>query len=338
VQEWVHPGVPWKITSAPIFNAPHASSSGLTMTHKLSLILLGGSGSKIRQIHFSRKQFIVFAFFLLLGLAAVGYGLVDYVSVRSEAAEKTTFVRLLAHQNEEVVLQRQQLQRFAQEINELKERIVALDEFEERIRILANIDQADKQEGLFGVGGSFPEDLNAAADLTQSHHQLIRGMHQQVQQLSVASLNQETNFSSLVEKLEERKNILAHTPAIRPAQGWVTSGFEYRQNPFTGRREFHRGMDIANRKGTPVVATADGVVSFVGESGGLGIMIVIDHGYGFNTRYAHLQEGLKKRGERVRRGEVIARMGNTGRSTGPHLHYEVRLNGVPVNPDNYILN
>ena len=308
------------------------------MVHKLSVILVGGSGSKIRQFNISRKQCTALTLILVAAVVVVLYGLWDYTLVRLEAGQTSGLQRQLVQRSEEVAHQRRQIQRFAQDINLLKERLVTLEQFEERIRVLANIDQPDNQEGLFGVGGSIPDDLNVGVDLSQSHQQLLRKMHQQVRQLGNASEIQESNLSGLVADLEERKNILAHTPAIRPARGWVTSGFEYRQNPFTGKREFHRGMDIANRKGTPVVAPGDGVVSFVGERGAFGTLMVIDHGYGFTTRYAHLDKGIKKRGDRVQRGEVIAKMGNTGRSTGPHLHYEVRLNGVPVNPEKYILN
>ena len=109
-------------------------------------------------------------------------------------------------------------------------------------------------------------------------------------------------------------------------------------SPFTGRREFHKGYDIATKKGSPVLATAAGVVTFVGRKGLLGNCIIINHGHGMVTRYAHIDKFLKKRGEKVKRWEPIALVGNTGRSTGPHVHYEVRLNGIPVNPFKYILN
>jgi murein DD-endopeptidase MepM/ murein hydrolase activator NlpD len=306
------------------------------MKHKFSLIVLGRSGSRIRQIHISRRQLYVYLVSLLTVCAAAVYGLMVYGSIRLDASDKAFLESHLALQNEEVIMQRRQIQRFAHEINQLKERIITLDQFEERIRLLANIDEPQMQAGLFGLGGSTPEDLDVDVDLHDSHEQLINGMHDQMRQLKDASQYQQSNFNALMHKLEKRKNMLAHTPAIRPTQGVVTSAFAYRQNPFTGKREFHRGMDIANHLGTPVVATADGVVSFMGESGSLGILVVIDHGYGLITRYAHLKKALKKPGERVRRGEPIGKMGNTGRSTGPHLHYEVRLNGVPVNPAKYI--
>jgi murein DD-endopeptidase MepM/ murein hydrolase activator NlpD len=131
--------------------------------------------------------------------------------------------------------------------------------------------------------------------------------------------------------------MLASTPSIWPVRGWVTSGFGKRLSPFTGRKNLHTGIDIATRHGTVVVAPADGVVTRVTTKYDMGKLVEIDHGYGILTRYGHNSEILVRPGQRVRRGQPIARVGNTGRSTGPHLHYEVRLNGVPVNPMRYIV-
>ena len=308
------------------------------MKQKLSLIVLGGSGSKIRQIHLTGRHAAFLALAVCVTVTALLYGAVDYVVMRSEMTDKEIIERQLAAQNEEVSLQRRQIEKFAQDINDLKARIVLLDRFEKKIRLLANIDQPGDTDGLFGVGGSTPDDLDPKVEVNQAQNRLIKDMHRQVKVLSNASAKQESTLTLLLGQLEEQKNVLAHTPAIRPAQGWITSRFDYRVSPFTGRREFHKGIDIANRKGTPIVATADGVISFMGDKGSLGQVVIIDHGYGIVTRYAHIDKGLKQRGERVRRGDVVALMGNTGRSTGPHLHYEVRLNGVPVNPTTYILN
>ncbi|MCP4745390.1 MAG: M23 family metallopeptidase [Desulfobacteraceae bacterium] len=163
-------------------------------------------------------------------------------------------------------------------------------------------------------------------------------MHFQVEQLDLAVHEKKVALSDLLETFEHQKNHLAHTPAIRPAKGWISSNFGYRRSPFTGKREFHKGLDIANKKGTVIVATADGVVSVVEKKGSFGLLLMIDHGFGITTRFAHIDKAVKAPGETVKRGELIAHMGNTGRSTGPHLHYEVRLNGVPVNPSKYIFN
>ncbi len=308
------------------------------MAHKFSFIVLGGSGTTIKQIHCSRQSLIGCALLLFMGVLALGYGFFDYFTLHKELTNKKTLECNFAQQTEDVLHQREQIQKFALEINELKVKLVELNRFEERIRIIANINQPDNQDGLFGVGGSAPEDLNPNIELTQRHQSLIKDMHKQIGQLDSASNIQHGDFKSLLGKLEEQKNLLAHTPAIRPARGWMTSSFGYRHSPFTGKREFHKGLDIANRKGTEILATADGVVSFVGKKGNLGNIVVIDHGHGLTTRYAHLDKTLQKRGERVKRGERIAHMGNSGRSTGPHLHYEVWLNGIPVNPSKFILN
>ncbi len=126
-------------------------------------------------------------------------------------------------------------------------------------------------------------------------------------------------------------------PSIWPARGWVTSDFGQRVDPYTADRVMHAGMDIAAPHGKEVYAPSDGTVVFAGLEGGYGNVIVIDHGYGIKTRYGHLAKILVKAGERVNRGAQVAAIGNTGRSTGPHLHYEVRVNGIPQNPRKFIL-
>ena len=308
------------------------------MAHKVSFIVLGGSGKTIKQFHFSRNAFYGLSTALIIGALAIGYGIVDYACVQLNLSNKRGLEINLAQQTQEVFHQREQIQKFASEINDLKDQIALLNQFEQKIRIIANIDQPDKRDGLFGVGGSAPEDLNPKIELTQRHQNLIKDMHKQIGQLGNVSEDQQGHFKMLLGKLEEQKNLLAHTPAIRPARGWITSRFGYRKSPFTGKREFHRGIDIANQKGTPVVVTADGVVSFASQKGFLGNLIIVDHGHGILTRYGHLDKMMVKSGERVKRGQTVAKIGNSGRTTGPHLHYEVRLNGVPINPSKYILN
>jgi murein DD-endopeptidase MepM/ murein hydrolase activator NlpD len=308
------------------------------MTHRYSLIFLGKSGSTMRQFHCSRPRLFTYTALLLCLLCILGYSLFDYISLRNSISGRHGLERDLALQTEEVLHQREQIQSFAKEINDLKERLLQLDRFEKRIRVVANIDGEENGEGLFGVGGSTPEDLNPEIELTQRHQSLMKDMHQQISQLDKAADNQQYNLESLLDSLEAQKNLLAHTPAIRPARGWITSDFGYRQSPFTGHREFHKGLDIANRKGTKILAAADGVVTYMGPRGFFGNLMIIDHGHGITTRYAHLEKTFFNKGDHVSRGKTIALMGNTGRSTGAHLHYEVRLNGVPVNPSKYIMN
>ena len=147
----------------------------------------------------------------------------------------------------------------------------------------------------------------------------------------------EQGVLELWETLSERQALLNATPSIKPARGWFTSKFGYRIDPFTGRPAMHAGLDIAASPGTPVVAPANGVISYVGFEPGYGKIVVIDHGYGVKTRYAHNSQLFVEVGQKVKRYDPIAAVGNTGRSTGPHLHYEVRVHDVPVDPMNYVL-
>jgi murein DD-endopeptidase MepM/ murein hydrolase activator NlpD len=137
----------------------------------------------------------------------------------------------------------------------------------------------------------------------------------------------------VVSRSVDRRNALAAaTPSIWPAQGWLSSTMGHRIDPITGGDDFHAGLDIAGERGQPVYATAAGTVSHVGFQGGYGNLIVVDHGFGLETRYGHLLNYAVKNGARVKRGDVIGHVGNTGRSTGYHLHYEVLANGKLLNP------
>lgn len=148
---------------------------------------------------------------------------------------------------------------------------------------------------------------------------------------------QEARLRELSEYFEDQKSMLASTPSIWPTQGWVTSDFGTRLDPYSADRSMHQGMDISTTHGQPVLTPSDGTVVFNATEGGYGKVLVVDHGYGVKTRYGHLSETFVRLGERVTRGQKIAAVGNTGRSTGPHLHYEVRVNGIPENPRKFIL-
>lgn len=147
----------------------------------------------------------------------------------------------------------------------------------------------------------------------------------------------EQGVLQLWDSLSERQSLLTATPSIKPARGWFTSRFGYRMDPLTNRPEMHAGLDMAAPPGTPVYAPADGVVSYVGYENGYGKLVSIDHGYGVVTRYGHNSRVFVEQGQKVHRWDVISAVGNSGRSTGPHLHYEVRIHGIAVDPTNYIL-
>ncbi len=156
------------------------------------------------------------------------------------------------------------------------------------------------------------------------------------------SLAQESTFLEQVlhdeyELLADKKAFLSARPTRRPSPGYYTSGFGVRKSPFGGRIKMHEGIDIANAVGTPIKATADGVVVFGGIKAGYGNTVIVDHGYGLETWYGHTRKVLVTPGQKIKRGDEIALLGNTGHSTGPHVHYEVRVHGTPVDPLSYIL-
>lgn len=147
----------------------------------------------------------------------------------------------------------------------------------------------------------------------------------------------EQSVIELWELLSDRQSLLAATPSILPSRGPIGSRFGYRMDPFNGRQRMHAGLDIVASPGTPVRAPADGVVSFSGWDEQYGKLVSIDHGYGVLTRFGHNSQLYVQVGQKVSKYDVISAVGSTGRSTGSHLHYEVRVNGIPVDPSNYIL-
>ena len=145
------------------------------------------------------------------------------------------------------------------------------------------------------------------------------------------------NISLLLEQLYEKQDILHSTPSLQPARGWISSIFGYRKYPVNGEVSMHEGIDIATLPGTPVYAPGEGTVIFAGYKTGYGKLIIIDHGYQLSSLYGHLSDIMVSKWQKIKRKDVIASTGNTGYSSGPHLHYEVRINNVPVDPATYIL-
>ena len=151
------------------------------------------------------------------------------------------------------------------------------------------------------------------------------------------AVNVEMDVQSLTTALFDQKDYLASMPTLKPTNGWYTSGFGLRNSPFTGKPTMHEGLDIANHVGSAIVTPASGIVTYAGARPGYGNLVTIDHGYGLQTQFGHISKMYVRVGEKVKRGQKIAAVGNTGRSTGPHAHYEIRVNGIPVDPYFYIL-
>lgn len=272
------------------------------------------------------KSIIILNIFILITFGIMGFLFHKYIPKRGYIAKL---------EKENKVL-KEQLSTFSNKISKLNDDIKRLNTLTTKLRIMANLNI--KKENEEGVGGPSFEEVKNFIDLNEIQDENIKKIHYAIDKLKFELAQEDKNIKELFNYLKKKNIKLSCTPSIMPAEGWISSPFGYRRDPFTGRRRFHEGIDISNRAGTPVVAPADGIVVFTGRDGGYGNLIVISHGYGISTRFGHLKKIFVKPGQKVQRGDIIGEIGNTGRSTGPHLHYEVRIYGKPVNPINYIIN
>lgn len=233
--------------------------------------------------------------------------------------------------------------RLAQEMNRAREVLDQAKATDRQLRgLLTMARDRDPIEAAVGVGGpTLADRLNLSGLIGGGAAQVRQpDWHKEIARLRIESARRLASFQEIAWYVGNQKSLRNATPALWPTEGSITSLYGYRFSPLrradgeTG--EFHPGIDIANNADTLIHATADGTVRFAGWSHGYGNMVVIDHGYGISTLFGHTSKALVKIGERVARGQVIAYMGTTGRSTGAHLHYEVWRQGKPVNPMSYL--
>jgi murein DD-endopeptidase MepM/ murein hydrolase activator NlpD len=226
---------------------------------------------------------------------------------------------------------RDQLQTIGGKLQGLQNKLAALSEQGNELRLLVDLPKLDNDTRSAGFGGTDERiDLGVPSGVNRMLNDLRLSMSKAEKELQL----QQTSYTEAVEKYDRNKGMYSCLPAIKPMEGFYSMhGFGMRFHPVFHDVRMHEGLDIANDIGTAVHATGDGVVVAAGRTeAGLGIMVVVSHGYGYTTVYGHLSRVLVRPGERVKRGATIALSGKTGIATGPHLHYEVRLNGVLQNP------
>ncbi len=220
-----------------------------------------------------------------------------------------------------------------QDIKSLKEKMIEMQDLEGKIRA---------EYGFDPTKSYFSKQNQDALTALQEKDKVIASTlkveetKETVELLKEAVPEKKESLNELIKLIEDKNETLSSVPSIYPTVGRFTSRFGYRKDPFTRRTKFHDGLDIANTYGTPLYATADGVVTFSGKRSGYGNVIQINHGNGYETVYGHNSKNIVKARDFVKKGQLIGYMGSSGRSTGPHLHYEVRINGKPVNPINYL--
>jgi len=295
-----------------------------------TLMFLPGPNSHVRTLSIS-KSAIKTVFLSFVALIVVSLYLVyEYNDVKDKVWE-------LQSMREELKQQKAEVQSFALNLLDYKRQMFLLRDLDTKLRRAVSLGPRDRAQQVLGIGG--PDELgiqNLASMGEKKQEEALKEMHQELTQLKGAASKQEASIQMLIEYFEDKRSLYASTPSVWPVRGWVTSHFGIRTSPFSGIQKFHEGMDIAAQTGTPVMAPADGVVVKAGFGTGYGNLVEISHGYGMKTIFAHNSRLNVKAGQRVRRGDVVAYVGDSGSSTGPHLHYEVKVNGLPVNPVKYL--
>lgn len=287
---------------------------------------------------------------ILVGIVMV----LDYWFVMSQISEN----KQLKLENRRL---KQQVQVFKNKMTTIENTMDRIKTFATRLKVITNIeDQSNLLQSLNSklpdaesnigtpTASTLPNPLTPlpmssvnSNDSNDPEESLLRKdyelLDEKFSSLNEASLYIEQMLQDEYELLADQKSFLAALPTRKPVVGYFTNGFGIRHSPFGGRIKMHEGLDIANHPGTMIRAPADGVVLFAASKPGYGQTLILDHGYGLETWYGHTRRILVGRGQKIRRGDLIAELGNSGRSTGPHLHYEVRVHGTPVDPLSYIL-
>lgn len=283
---------------------------------------------KAGSTHLSRKA--VSSTQLLVGLTLFGMVIsalvvvavigLSELRVRSRTGELIQENQLLVHQVNQV----------RQRLDNVQLYVDSLAQEEEDLRVRVDLPPIGEEVRQAGIGSILPIEQQVIGD--ERIEELLRSLDQIERELSI----QEQSYQEIHSKILLDEDRLRHVPSIVPVNtGRFTDGFGYRRDPFTKRRRFHYGADFAAPRGTPVFSTADGVIIKAKQVPGFGKLVAIDHGYGYITEYGHLQDFAVRKGQKVKRGDQIGFVGNTGRSTGPHLHYEVKVNGIAVDPLDY---
>ncbi len=284
------------------------------MSRRFTLMYIPDSGKQVRRLLISHRLLVSALVAVLLCTALLGYVVADYFRLQLDQEQ---FNQLLVENSE----QRQQLGQMSRDLNGLRHEMIVLAESDARVREALSPTTENLVTVPVGIGGAID---TSTADMTE--------LQKQINSLRLAIDLRRESQEEVRNLLNDKHSLASATPDGWPTKGWLTSYFGMRSSPYTGRRKMHEGLDIAANTGTLVTATADGVVVKATTEPGFGKVVMIDHGYGYRTIFGHNSKLLVKAGTRIRRGDRIAEVGNTGRSTGSHLHYEVRLNGVPIDP------
>ena len=284
-----------------------------------TIIFVPHARAKFRKLKVSHRLLFSLISIVTSSLCLSTFFSVQYFTSLSQTHELSN----LRRENRELQTANEQ---FSKSVESLRTQLGTVEDRTRKLAIIAGISTLD-ETSAGGVGGT-----------RQTTQELANPYRDDVDKMSFRSRRLDRDLSVLEEKFVAQSQLLSSTPSTAPVRGLLTDGFGGRSDPFTGEPGQHGGIDISSAVGQPVRSPADGIIVKAEWENGYGNVVYVSHGYGYSTRYGHLSGFASRPGQRIKRGDVIGYVGSTGRSTGPHLHYEVRLNNHAVNPLEYILN
>ncbi len=308
---------------------------------EFTIMLLSDSEAKPKVFNISRlfifSTLVVSVSFFL----AFGFLVVDFVHNYQKSAHNTSLEHENASMKNEIgtlMTRLEGIQLGLDKVNQFYRKLLLWSNIQGTTASSAGIGPITDEEYALSRQSRVGTEGDVLPPAINSNNLLFKSVFDKIDKLDRVGALQLVNMQSLMKSLVEQQDMLASRPSINPTKGWTTSNFGTRISPFTGRKTFHSGVDIAASNGTPIIAPANATVVFAGRKGSYGNVISLDHGNGVVTMYAHVSDMYVRVGQHLKRGDRIASVGNTGRSTGPHLHYEVKVNGIYVDPRQYILN
>ncbi|MCS7184963.1 MAG: M23 family metallopeptidase [bacterium] len=291
----------------------------------ISIILVPHSSKAPKQIVLS-TSFIIFLVFLWTSITIFA----TYITTRHFDYWGTSVANMLMKLKVNYLISKMQEERaWLEELKKHEAKLKALLELKNPRRIVSH-------ENIESKGGPTKNDYKVIEIMLKNKEPDLVSLVElkNIYRTEIYQIKRE--IEDTLKNIELRRKLFRSIPNIWPAQGYKTSHFGYRLDPLYGGFEFHHGVDISGDYGQPIRATADGIVEYTGWLGGYGRLVIIDHGFGFKTRYGHCSKILVKPGDKVKRGDKIATIGSTGKATGPHVHYEVFFRGKSVNPGRFL--
>jgi|TARA_B100001245_G_scaffold6812_1_gene4800 murein DD-endopeptidase MepM/ murein hydrolase activator NlpD len=292
-------------------------------------ILHSESDNLVNQWHFSNAKILALVSVTLIILSSFLLIGADYVS-------KVLYDKRLKEFKANYSSVVSNIDKIQSRLKELDQQILDIEEKDKAVRTYAGMPQVDKDIRKLGIGGVRLKKPNVLDNLAPAVSKEISQLHLDIEKLSRQVNFELVSYEKIYDRVKGDIDRIRHIPSIRPVSGgFLNSSFGYRQDPIDDIRRFHQGQDITVPTGTPIFSPADGVVKRAYYIGGFGNHIKLKHTSGYSTTYAHLSKIFVRHGQKIKRGDIIGETGNTGRSTAPHLHYEVHYRGTPKNPLDY---